>query len=52
MLKDWWTPLALGALACLIGFGLSFWIAAIGGVVLTAGAVTCLAAVFFGASRA
>lgn len=48
VLSDWWTPLALGALACLIGFGLGFWLTALGGVVLTAGAVVSLLSVFFG----
>ena len=45
---EWWTVLALGALAVLIGFGLGFWLTAIGGLVLAAGAVTALVAVFFG----
>lgn len=45
---EWWTFLAVGALAVLIGFGLGFWLTALGGVILTAGAVTSLAAVFFG----
>jgi hypothetical protein len=49
VLADWWNPLALGALACLIGFGLAFWIAAPGGVILTAGAIAALTAVFLGA---
>ncbi len=51
VLEDWWTPFAISALACLIGFGLAFWIAALGGVVLTIGAVVALVSVFFGASR-
>ena len=45
---DWWSVLAISALAVLAGFGLGFWIAALGGIVLTAGAITALAAVFFG----
>jgi len=49
VLADWWNPLALAALACLVGFGLGFWITALGGLILTAGAVTALTAVFLGA---
>jgi len=49
VMVEWWSVLAVAALAALIGFGLGFWLSALGGVVLTAGAVTSLAAVFFGA---
>jgi len=45
---EWWSVLAISALVVLIGFGLGFWISALGGVVLTIGAVVALAAVFFG----
>ncbi len=48
VMNDWWSLLALAALAALIGFGLSFWLAGPGGVILTAGAVVSLTAVFFG----
>lgn len=48
VLTDWWSVLALAALATLIGFGLSFWLAAPGGVILSAGAIVSLVAVFFG----
>lgn len=48
VMVDWWSVLAISALAVLAGFGLGFWIAAPGGIVLTAGAITALAAVFFG----
>ncbi|MBN8866830.1 MAG: hypothetical protein J0H98_04700 [Solirubrobacterales bacterium] len=48
VMVEWWSVLALAALAALIGFGLGFWLAALGGVVLTVGAVASLAAVFFG----
>lgn len=51
VLADWWSMLAIASLATLIGFGLGFWLPAAGGVVLTAGAVTALAAVFFGSPR-
>jgi hypothetical protein len=49
LLVEWWSVLAIGALAVLIGFGLGFWLTALGGIVLTAGSVAALAAVFFGA---
>lgn len=45
---EWWSVLAVSALVALIGFGIGFWIAPVGGVILTAGAVVALAAVFFG----
>lgn len=48
VMVDWWSVLALSALAVLVGFGLGFWLTALGGIVLTVGAVTALAAVFFG----
>lgn len=48
VMVEWWSILAIAALAVLIGFGLGFWIPALGGVILTTGAVTSLAAVFFG----
>ena len=48
VLTDWWSVLALAALATLIGFGLSFWLTAPGGVILSAGAIVSLVAVFFG----
>jgi hypothetical protein len=48
VMVEWWSVLAIAALAVLIGFGLAFWLAALGGVILTAGAVVSLAAVFFG----
>lgn len=48
VMNDWWSVLALAALATLIGFGLSFWLTAPGGVILSAGAVVSLVAVFFG----
>lgn len=47
-LVDWWSVLALGALAVLAGFALGFWLAAPGGLLLTAGAIACLVAVFLG----
>ena len=37
-----------GRTATLIGFGLAFWLSAIGGVILTIGAIVSLVAVFFG----
>lgn len=45
---EWWSVLAIAALATLIGFGLAFWLSAIGGVILTIGAIVSLVAVFFG----
>jgi len=48
ILAEWWSVLAIAALATLIGFGLGFWLPALGGIVLTAGAVASLVAVFFG----
>jgi len=48
VMVEWWSVLAIAALAVLIGFGLAFWLPAVGGVVLTAGAVVALASVFFG----
>ncbi|MCB0869731.1 MAG: hypothetical protein KDB52_02770 [Solirubrobacterales bacterium] len=48
VISDWWSILAIAALATLIGFGLAFWLATPGGIILTAGAVTSLTAVFFG----
>ncbi len=48
VIADWWSVLAIAALATLIGFGLAFWLPAPGGIILTAGAITSLAAVFFG----
>lgn len=45
---EWWSVLAVAALAVLGGFGLGFWLPAAGGVILTAGAVISLVAVFFG----
>ena len=48
VLTDWWSVLALAALATLIGFGLSFCLTAPGGVILSAGAIVSLVAVFFG----
>ena len=48
VLVEWLSILAIAALAVLIGFGLGFWLPALGGVVLTVGAVASLAAVFFG----
>ncbi|HMY25347.1 MAG TPA: hypothetical protein PLB47_03915 [Solirubrobacterales bacterium] len=48
VMAEWWSVLALAALATLIGYGLAFWLPAPGGVLLTIGAVTSLAAVFFG----
>lgn len=47
-LAEWWSPLAVATLAVLAGFGLAFWLAAPGGILLTAGAVVALAAVFLG----
>lgn len=47
-LAEWWSPLALATLAVLAGFGLGFWLAAPGGILLTAGAVVALTAVFLG----
>lgn len=48
VMNDWWSVLALAALATLVGFGLSFWLSAPGGLILSAGAVVSLTAVFFG----
>jgi hypothetical protein len=48
VMVEWWSVLAIAALAALIGFGLGFWLSALGGIILTAGAVVSLAAVFFG----
>lgn len=41
-LAEWWSAVALAALACLIGFGLGFVAAGPGGLVLVGGAVTAL----------
>lgn len=48
VMSEWWSVLAFAALAVLCGFGLGFWLSGLGGVVLTAGAVAALTAVFFG----
>ncbi len=48
VMVEWWSLLAISALAVLAGFGLGFWLTALGGVILTAGAITALVAVFFG----
>lgn len=48
VMVEWWSVLAISALVVLCGFGLGFWLTAPGGVLLTAGAVAALAAVFFG----
>lgn len=48
VMVEWWSVLAIAALAVLCGFGLGFWLAAPGGLLLTAGAVTALVAVFLG----
>lgn len=45
---EWWSVAAIGALACLIGFGLGFVLAWLGGLVLVAGAVTALVAIGLG----
>lgn len=41
-LAEWWSAIALAALACLIGFGLGFAVAWPGGLILAGGAVTAL----------
>ncbi len=45
---EWWSVAAIGALACLIGFGLTFVIAWLGGMILVAGAVAALVSVGLG----
>lgn len=45
---EWWSVAAIGALACLIGFGLTFAVAWLGGIVLVAGAVAALVAIGLG----
>lgn len=48
VMVEWWSILAIAAVAVLAGFGLAFWLPALGGIVLTAGAVVALTAVVFG----
>lgn len=48
VMAEWWSVLGVAALVVLCGFGLGFWLSGLGGVVLTAGAISALAAVFFG----
>jgi hypothetical protein len=48
VMVEWWSILAIAALTTLIGFGLAFWLPAVGGVILTGGAVVSLTAIFFG----
>ncbi|MDQ2622609.1 MAG: hypothetical protein M3Y45_06170 [Actinomycetota bacterium] len=45
---EWWSVAAIGALACLVGFGLTFVVAWLGGVILVAGAVAALISVGLG----
>ncbi len=45
---EWWSVAAIGALACLIGFGLTFVLAWLGGMILVAGAVAALISVGLG----
>lgn len=45
---EWWSVSAVGALACLIGFGLTFVLAWLGGLILVAGAVAALVSVGLG----
>jgi hypothetical protein len=45
---EWWTALAISALVCLTGFALGFIATALGGVVLTVGAVAVLVVVALG----
>jgi len=48
-LADWWNVLAIGALICLVGFGIGFLAGVVGGVLITIGAITALVAVGLGA---
>lgn len=48
LMVEWWSLLAIAAIVVLAGFGLGFWLSAVGGIVLTAGSVAALTAVFFG----
>lgn len=48
LMVEWWSLLAVAAIVVLAGFGLGFWISALGGVVLTLGSLAALVAVFFG----
>lgn len=48
-LAEWWSVLGIGALICLVGFGVSFLVGVLGGVLITVGAITALVAVGLGA---
>jgi len=50
-LAEWWNVLGIGALICLVGFGAGFLSDVLGGVLITAGAITALVAVGLGAER-
>ncbi|MBK5109793.1 MAG: hypothetical protein JJE10_00330 [Thermoleophilia bacterium] len=47
-LSDWWTVLALGSLACLIGVVLGLLLPVPGAIILSAGAIAALVAVGLG----
>lgn len=47
-LEQWWTPMSLASLVCLVGFALELVIPAVGGLLLTVGGVAALLAVGLG----
>ncbi|MBK5231822.1 MAG: hypothetical protein JJE13_02420 [Thermoleophilia bacterium] len=48
-LAEWWAVLAIAAVICLAGFGLSFVVGGLGGILAAAAAVIALVAVALGA---
>lgn len=48
-LDEWWAVLAAAGLLCLAGFGLSYWVIGLGGILTAAAAVIALIAVALGA---
>lgn len=47
-LAEWWAVLAVAGIICLAGFGLSFALAGLGGILVAAAAVVALVAVGLG----
>jgi hypothetical protein len=45
LVEEWWTPLALASLLCLVGFSAEIFLPFIGGVLLTVGGVAALVVV-------
>lgn len=47
-MANWWSVVAIAALACLIGFGLGFVVGWLGGLILVTGSVSALVAIGLG----